>query len=110
MFPALLCVIRKKGQKRMLQVFHVDIAKVERDVAYVAIVVYVCCKRLFLTFHLFSTICCKCVYYLCITHMMQLFYLDVVYVCNDFQVFLQVFETHVSSISSIFFLFCKCCI
>jgi hypothetical protein len=39
------------------------IAKVNRDVAYVVIVVHVCCKLLFSMFHLFfSDICCKCVY------------------------------------------------
>jgi hypothetical protein len=31
----------------MLQVFHMDVAKLDRDVAYVAMVVHVCCKRLF---------------------------------------------------------------
>jgi hypothetical protein len=39
--------------------------------------------------------------------MLQVFYLAVVYVCNGFQVFfgifLQVFQTHVSSVSSVFF-------
>jgi hypothetical protein len=39
----------------MLQVFRMD-------VAYVVIVVHVCCRRLFLMFHLFFDICCKCVY------------------------------------------------
>jgi len=38
---------------------------------------------------------------------LQVFYLDVAYVCNAFQVFflvlLQVFQTHVSSVSTIFF-------
>jgi hypothetical protein len=33
--------------------FHMDVAKVERDVEYVAMVVHICCKRLFLMFHLF---------------------------------------------------------
>ena len=37
----------------MLQVFHVDGAKVDLDVAYVAMVVHVCCKLLFLVFQLF---------------------------------------------------------
>jgi hypothetical protein len=40
------------------------------------------------------------------THMLQVFYLNVVYVCNGFQVFfhvfLQVFHRHVSSALSIF--------
>jgi hypothetical protein len=34
-------------------VFHVDVAKVDRDVAYVAIIVHVRCKCLFPMFHLF---------------------------------------------------------
>jgi hypothetical protein len=73
-----------------------DVAKIYQDVAYVAMVVYVCCKVLFSMFHLTITahVCCKCVY------------LDVAYashvccncfiwmlrmVCNGFQVFLCVF-------------------
>jgi hypothetical protein len=36
--------------------------------------------------------------------MLQVFYLDVTYVSNDFSsVFLRVFQTHVSSVSSVFF-------
>ena len=43
--------------------FHADVTKVDRDVAYVAMVVHVCCKLLFPMFHLFfSGLCCKCVY------------------------------------------------
>jgi hypothetical protein len=34
-------------------VFHMDIAKIDHDVAHVAMVVHVCCKRLFQIFHLF---------------------------------------------------------
>jgi hypothetical protein len=46
-----------------LQVFHIDVAKVDRDVAYVAMVVHVCCKLLFAMFYLFfSDACCRCVY------------------------------------------------
>jgi hypothetical protein len=37
----------------MLQVFYVYIAKVDWDVAYVAMIVHVCCKLLFLMFQLF---------------------------------------------------------
>jgi hypothetical protein len=37
----------------MLQVFHTDVAKVDRDIAYVAMVIHVCCKRLSLMFYLF---------------------------------------------------------
>jgi hypothetical protein len=47
----------------MLQVFQMDVAKVDRDVAYVAMVIHVCCKGLLLMFHLcFPDVCCKCVY------------------------------------------------
>jgi hypothetical protein len=44
------CFIYFKG---ILQGFRMDVAKVDRDVAYVAMVVHVCCKRLFPIFHLF---------------------------------------------------------
>jgi hypothetical protein len=60
----------------MLQLFHADVAKVDRDVAYIAMVVHVCCKCMLTMFHLcfrmyvasvfylnvayFSYICCKC--------------------------------------------------
>jgi hypothetical protein len=37
----------------MLQVFHMDITKVDQDVSYVAMVVHICCKRVFQMFHLF---------------------------------------------------------
>jgi hypothetical protein len=37
----------------MLQVFEMDVAKVDRDVAYVAITIHTCCKRLFQMFYLF---------------------------------------------------------
>jgi hypothetical protein len=46
----------------MFQVFYIDIAKVDRGVAYVAMVVHLCCKRLFLIFHLFFRSICKCIY------------------------------------------------
>ena len=71
------------------------VAKVDRDVAYVAMVVHVCCKGLLPIFHLcFIDACCKRVY------------LDVAYVCNGFQmllgVFFQTFQKHVSSVLSVF--------
>jgi hypothetical protein len=66
-FSALLCVERKKGKKRMVQAyissvsdvlevrckFQMDVAKVDQDVACVAMVVHKCCKHLFPMFHLF---------------------------------------------------------
>jgi hypothetical protein len=44
--------IRFKG---MLQVFHVDVVKVDRDVTYPTSVSEACCKRLFIVFHQFQT-------------------------------------------------------
>jgi hypothetical protein len=69
-------------------------------------VIHVCCKFLFSMFHLFfSNVCCKCVYldvayvsHICCKYfilMLRMFY-------NDFQVFLQVFQMHVSSVLSVF--------
>jgi hypothetical protein len=72
-----------------------DVAKVDRDIAYVVMVVHVCCKCLFPMFHLcfrtyvvsvfiwmlymfhkyiasVSSGCC-----ICFTHMLQVFYLDI---------------------------------
>jgi hypothetical protein len=37
----------------MLQLSHTNIVKVDRDIAYVAVVVHVCLKLLFSMFHLF---------------------------------------------------------
>jgi hypothetical protein len=61
----------------MLQVFHIDVAKVDRNVA---MTIHVCCKRLFQMFHLFfqtyvasvfigmlyifSRKCCKCFFWM----------------------------------------------
>jgi hypothetical protein len=98
----------------------VDVAKVDSDVAYIAMVVHVCCKLLFLMFRLFFRRC-KYVYFgrcVCFMHVLQVFYLDVAYVfCNGFLVFLGVlasvsdacfkcficFQTYVVSIASKYF-------
>jgi hypothetical protein len=70
----------------MFQVLHADVAKVDQDVAYVAMIAHVCCKCLFPMFHLFFfrrmlqmclSGCC-----ICFTYILQVFYLDVAYVCN----------------------------
>jgi hypothetical protein len=53
-------MLHLKRMLQELQVFYMDIAKVDRDVAYVAMVVHVCCKFMFSMFH--SDVCCKCVY------------------------------------------------
>ena len=50
--------------------FHADVVKVDRDVAYVASVSEACCKRLFKMFHLFHT------------YVSNVFYLDIAYVSH----------------------------
>jgi hypothetical protein len=46
----------------MLQVFNADVVKVDMDVAYFAMVVHVCCKLLFLMFHMFFQTCVASVF------------------------------------------------
>jgi hypothetical protein len=71
--------------------FHLGVVKVDLDVAYTCMI--------FLNYNIYmhvASICFKC--FICL---LQLFYLDVAYVYNGFkyfQVILQVFETHVSSV------------
>ena len=90
--------------------FHMDIVKVDPDVAYVAMVVHRSFKLLFLMFYLFFIRmlqvclfgCC-----ICFTHILQVFYLDVGCVfCNGlfkcFMCFLQMFQIYVSSVLSVF--------
>ena len=87
---------------------YVDIAQVYRDIAHVVIAIHLCFKCMFQMFHMFQTYvvsvlseCCKirsgcCIYmlaasicfkvfssvsYVCL----QVFHLDVAYVCNGFQ-------------------------
>ena len=68
----------------MLQVFHVDVAKVDQDVAYVAMAIHVCCKSLIQTFQLFqiyvSRVLSRCC--ICFTLMLQVFHPDVAYVSH----------------------------
>ena len=33
--------------------FHIDVTKVDRDIANIAMAIHVCCKRIFQMFHLF---------------------------------------------------------
>jgi hypothetical protein len=74
----------------MLQVLHTDVAKVDQDVAHVAIAIHVCCKRLFEMFHPFQTRvarvlsgCC-----ICFTQILHAFVLNVSFVsyayCSEF--------------------------
>jgi hypothetical protein len=91
---ASVCFKCFRCSRGMLQVFKINIVKVDRDVVYVAmdngcirmmqrsvpnvssvfsdVLLQVCLSR-----------CC-----ICFMHMLQVFYRDNVYVCNDFQVFL----------------------
>jgi hypothetical protein len=89
----------------VLQVFQIDVTKVDRNVAYVAIVVYVCCKGLLPMFHLFFSgrmlqLCLLSGCCICFTHTLHVFYMNVAYGCNGFQVFSGVF--FVFSVSSTF--------
>jgi hypothetical protein len=83
-------------------VLQMDVIKVDQDVAYIAMVVYVCC--LLPMFHMcFPDARCKCVY-LDVTYVSHIrcicFYLDVAYRCNGFQILPGVFF---SSVSEAFF-------
>jgi hypothetical protein len=76
-------------------------------------VLHVCCKRLFPMFYLFfQTYVAKVSIWMLhiFIHMLQVFYLNVVYVCNDFKCFSDVF----ASVSDIFhlslYVCCKCSI
>ena len=44
----------------MLQVFYLDVVKVDLDVAHVAMAIHAYLKNMFQVFHLFSVICCTC--------------------------------------------------
>jgi hypothetical protein len=80
----------------MLQVFHTDVEKVDRDVARVAMVVHVCCKLMFSMFDLFFLTYDASMFYLDVAyvfmHMMQVFYLDVAYAYNGFKCFCKCFR------------------
>jgi hypothetical protein len=80
-------------------VLHTDATKVDRDVAHIVMVVHVCCKLLFLMFHLFfSDVCCKCVYLDCICfHTYDTSVLSGCCVCLQW---FQVFQIHVSFVFS----------
>jgi hypothetical protein len=78
-------------------VFDIDVAKVDRDVAYVAVAAHVCCKRLFPISSVFSDICCKCVYldvtdvsHICCKRFIWILRMFAM-IFNCFQVFLQMF-------------------
>ena len=62
----------------MFQLFQADISKVDWDVAYVAMVVHVCCKRLSPLFHLLFVHA----YFKCFRRMSQVFYLSSFVCCK----------------------------
>jgi hypothetical protein len=73
----------------MLQVFHIDVTKVDRGVVYVASVLEACCKRLFKIFHLLQTYVAMCFY---------------VASCKCFIWMLHMFHTHISSVCYKYFI------
>jgi hypothetical protein len=84
--------------------FYMNVAKIDQDVLYVAMVVHLCCKRLFQMFHQFFQTYVGSVFirmlYMFHTYVASVFIWMLHMFCNGFQVFLQLFQTHVSSISS----------
>jgi hypothetical protein len=76
-------------------VFYIDVAKVDRDIAYVAMVVHVCCKLLFPMFHLLF----RRMLQVCLFWMLHIFHTYVASVlsrccvcfCNGFKCFSDVF-------------------
>ena len=98
--------------------FHVDVVKIDRDISYVALVVYVCYK-LFCSQYLICfcrrmlqvrlSICC-----IRFTHMLQVFYLNAAYILQWFS---SVFRCFASVSDACFMCFiclkmyvAKCCI
>ena len=62
--------------------FHLDVAKVDPDVACVAMAIQVCCKYLFKIFHMFQTYVASVLSRCCIccsahTHMLQSYVVNV---------------------------------
>jgi hypothetical protein len=66
------CKICFKCFRSVLQVLHIDVTKVDRDVAHVAIWLYT----------YVSSVGSKC--FICFRHMLQIFYLDIAKVDLDF--------------------------
>ena len=67
----------------MLHAFHLDVAKVDRNVAHVAMAIHVCCECICSKcFSCFSETCCKCMFQMfqLFQNMLQVFYLNVAYV------------------------------
>jgi hypothetical protein len=77
-----------------LQMFYVDVAKVDRTITCVAMTIHVCCKPLFQMSPLFQADVARvlCGYCICFTLISLLFHLDVAYI---FTYILQMFRLDV---------------
>jgi hypothetical protein len=81
----------------LLQVFDVDVTKLDEDVEYVAMVVHVCCKLLFLIFQFIY----KRMLHVCLSEMLYVFHTYVacvlseccIYIVMTFHAFLGVFTS-----------------
>jgi hypothetical protein len=92
----------------VLQVFHIDVPKVDRDITYVAMISHTCCKRVFQMFHLFfRSMLQVCLFWVCypnVTYVLQWIFkcfLDVFANVLDacFKCFIRL-QTYVANISS----------
>jgi hypothetical protein len=83
----------------MLQEFHTDVAKVDHDVAYVAIVVHICCKSLSPMFHLFF----RCMLQVCLYGCCIYFHTYVASVLSIYYVCLQWFLSVLTNVSDAYF-------
>jgi hypothetical protein len=111
-------------------VFYIGVAKVDWDVERIAMAIYTCLKCMFQMFQLFQTYvgsvssrCCKsrfgcCIYmyvanvcfkcFSCFIRTLQMFHLNVVYVCNGYTRVFLTFHKYVASVSTVSDVCCKC--
>jgi hypothetical protein len=82
---------------RYVALFHMDIEKVDQNVAYVTMVVHVCCKLLFLMFHLFFQTYVASVF---------IWMLHISHVCCKY--FIWMLRMLHNGFSCVFGCFCKC--
>jgi hypothetical protein len=97
--------------KRIFQVFHADVVKVDGDVAYAAMIVYVCCKYMFIMFHLFFQTYVASVFILMLhmfhTYIASVFIWMLYMFAIVFQVFLHMFQMHVSNVLAVSYVCCN---
>jgi hypothetical protein len=91
-------------------VFPADVAKADRDVAYIVTIVHACCKCMFPIFYLsFHTYVASV--FIRMLHMFHTYIASVLsslaYVCSFFKCF-HVFQAHVSNVSAISYVCCNC--